>query len=90
MFTGTTRWVAVITEGLINYFNLDTVTPFWGRLAAGLRRFPLGVYLSDNYPLYTNMPFHRTLKPWAACWARCRAARWRSTSAPTPTPSAIS
>ena len=32
------RPVAVITEGLINYFSLDTVTPFWGRLAAGLRR----------------------------------------------------
>ncbi|HAJ42199.1 MAG TPA: methyltransferase, partial [Alcanivorax sp.] len=25
------RPVAVITEGLINYFSLDTVTPFWGR-----------------------------------------------------------
>ena len=56
------RPVAVITEGLINYFSLDTVTPFWGRLAAGLRRFPRGVYLSDNYPLYANMRFHRTLK----------------------------
>ena len=54
--------MAVITEGLINYFSLDTVTPFWGRLAAGLRRFPRGVYLSDNYPLYANMRFHRTLK----------------------------
>ena len=57
-----TRPVAVITEGLINYFDLATISPFWARLARALKAFPRGVYLTDNYPLYANMRFHRTLK----------------------------
>ena len=56
------RPVVVITEGLINYFSLAGISPFWRRLAAGLKAFPAGVYLCDNYPLYANMRFHRTLK----------------------------
>lgn len=38
---------AVITEGLLNYLPADAVTGLWARIAAGLRRFPAGVYLSD-------------------------------------------
>ncbi|WP_101676006.1 class I SAM-dependent methyltransferase [Alloalcanivorax mobilis] len=57
-----TRPVVVITEGLINYFSLATLAPFWRRLAEGLRAFPKGIYLCDNYPLYANMRFQRTLK----------------------------
>ena len=42
-----TRGTAVITEGLINYFERDVVLGMWQRFAAALRRFPRGVYLSD-------------------------------------------
>jgi O-methyltransferase involved in polyketide biosynthesis len=41
------RGTAIITEGLINYFDHDTVTAMWARFARALRRFPRGVYLSD-------------------------------------------
>ena len=57
-----TRPVAVVTEGLINYFDLAAISPFWQRLASALKGFPLGVYLTDNYPQYANMRFQRTLK----------------------------
>ena len=39
--------VAVITEGLINYFDTDTVRGLWGRLARGMAAFPQGRYLAD-------------------------------------------
>jgi O-methyltransferase involved in polyketide biosynthesis len=42
-----TRGTAIITEGLINYFDRATVLAMWGRFARALARFPRGVYLSD-------------------------------------------
>ncbi len=39
--------VAVITEGLINYFDTPTVRGLWSRLASGLAAFPQGLYLTD-------------------------------------------
>jgi O-methyltransferase involved in polyketide biosynthesis len=42
-----TRGIAVITEGLVNYFERDVVLALWQRIAAALRRFPRSVYLSD-------------------------------------------
>lgn len=41
------RGVAVVTEGLLNYFATDQVMQLWSRLAEELRGFPAGVYLSD-------------------------------------------
>jgi O-methyltransferase involved in polyketide biosynthesis len=41
------RGTAIITEGLINYFDTPTVLGMWRRFAAALRRFPTGLYLSD-------------------------------------------
>lgn len=52
----------VITEGLVNYFSLDSIRPFWARLQALLSQFPAGIYLTDNYPLFHDHPFHRTMK----------------------------
>lgn len=43
----TTRGTAILTEGLVNYFERDTVIAMWRRFAAALRRFPHGLYLSD-------------------------------------------
>ncbi len=52
----------VITEGLVNYFDLPTITSFWMRLRRSLAGFPLGIYLTDNYPLGPGQPFARTLR----------------------------
>lgn len=41
------RGTAIITEGLINYFDRDTVVGIWRRFARALARFPHGLYLSD-------------------------------------------
>lgn len=43
--------VLVITEGLVNYFPLATITPVWQQLAHTLQQYPAGYYLSDNYLL---------------------------------------
>jgi O-methyltransferase involved in polyketide biosynthesis len=42
-----TRGTAVITEGLLNYLPPDAVRGLWSRVAAGLARFPAGLYVSD-------------------------------------------
>jgi O-methyltransferase involved in polyketide biosynthesis len=39
--------VAVVTEGLLNYFPTDRVELLWARIAGALGRFPAGLYLSD-------------------------------------------
>jgi len=41
------KGTAIVTEGLINYFERDIVLGMWRRFAAALRRFPRGRYLSD-------------------------------------------
>jgi len=41
------RGTAIITEGLINYFDRETVQGMWRRFATALARFPRGLYLSD-------------------------------------------
>src|SRR5262249_18129288 len=42
-----TRGTAIITEGLVNYFERDIVLGIWTRFAAALAKFPVGLYLSD-------------------------------------------
>lgn len=44
------RPLVIITEGLVNYFELAMISPVWQRIATLLRRFPLGIYLTDVYP----------------------------------------
>jgi len=41
------RGTAIITEGLINYFDRDTVVGIWRRFHHALARFPSGTYFSD-------------------------------------------
>ena len=42
-----TRGTAIITEGLINYFDRANVAAMWRRFARALAKFPRGLYLSD-------------------------------------------
>ena len=39
--------LAIVTEGLLNYFDTAAVLGMWRRFATSLRRFPSGLYLSD-------------------------------------------
>ena len=41
------RGTAIITEGLVNYFETPTMVAMWRRIGAALRRFQRGVYFSD-------------------------------------------
>ena len=38
---------AIITEGLVNYFDRPTLLGMWRRFGGALRRFPSSLYLSD-------------------------------------------
>ena len=46
----TTKPLVVITEGLVNYFDLPTISGVWQRMATELQVFPQGLYLTDVYP----------------------------------------
>ncbi len=41
------RGTAIITEGLVNYFDTEAMLGMWRRFAGALRRFPRNLYLSD-------------------------------------------
>lgn len=47
--------LAIITEGLINYFPTDAVLGMWARFASTLKRFPNGLYLSDMHLASDNL-----------------------------------
>jgi O-methyltransferase involved in polyketide biosynthesis len=53
------RKTLVITEGLVNYFDLPTIRGFWQRLATVLRGFPAGYYVTDLYPDFKWHPVTR-------------------------------
>lgn len=42
-----TQGLAIITEGLLNYFDSASVTSMWARFAQTLSKFPHGLYFSD-------------------------------------------
>jgi O-methyltransferase involved in polyketide biosynthesis len=41
------KGTAIVTEGLLNYFDTSTVLGMWSRFGQVLARFPHGMYLSD-------------------------------------------
>lgn len=48
------RGLAIITEGLLNYFPTEAVRGMWARFAQTLQRFPEGMYLSDLHLAVDN------------------------------------
>lgn len=56
------RPVAVITEGLVNYFQRPVIEDFWRRLAAALRLFPEATYLTELYPDLREHPRYRQIR----------------------------
>jgi len=51
------RGTAIITEGLINYFDRPTVLSMWRRFTQFLNAFPNGKYLSDIHVSAENQQF---------------------------------
>lgn len=52
----------VISEGLVNYFPLETIREVWSRIAKSLKTFEAGYYLTDLYPDAKQHPSYRYLK----------------------------
>src|SRR5258708_37579218 len=57
------RGIAIVTEGLINYFDRATTEAMWRRVATALARLPRGLFVSDlilrdnnSRPLSTTFP----------------------------------
>ncbi|PID41636.1 MAG: hypothetical protein CSB48_13975 [Proteobacteria bacterium] len=58
------RNTLVITEGLVNYFQLDTIETFWRRLHQLLAVYPAGFYLFEIWPelaIYRKKILYRSL-----------------------------
>lgn len=53
----------VITEGLINYFSREAITPFWQTLAKEGQKFPDLWYLADCYPLSPDNKLSKLINP---------------------------
>ena len=54
-----TRGTAIITEGLLNYFDPVAVAKMWRRFAGALARFPHGLYLADLHLAEAAGPVER-------------------------------
>ena len=51
----------VITEGLINYFSKEAITPFWQTLATIGKDYPQLKYFADCYPVARNSSLYRKI-----------------------------
>lgn len=47
MMLNSKQGLAIVTEGLLNYFDKGSVLALWARIAKTLNQFPAGLYLSD-------------------------------------------
>jgi O-methyltransferase involved in polyketide biosynthesis len=67
------RGLAVITEGLLVYFDRETVTGLWARIASTLRGFANGLYLADLRLASDNSGFaERAFLPLLSAFVRGR------------------
>lgn len=49
----------IVTEGLVNYFDLATIKTVWSQMAEGLKQFPKGYYVTDLYPDFVHHPSYK-------------------------------
>ncbi len=54
----------IISEGLVNYFELPVIRSVWQRLAQQLSAVPFGAYITDLYPDLQEHPSYRYVQ-WA-------------------------
>jgi O-methyltransferase involved in polyketide biosynthesis len=52
----------IITEGLVNYFDLATIRKVWWRMATALKGFPQARYITEVYPKLAQHPSYKYVK----------------------------
>lgn len=52
----------IISEGLVNYFELAVIKTVWHRIACALGNFPAGYYITDLYPDLVEHPSYKYAK----------------------------
>jgi|TARA_R110001583_G_scaffold68008_1_gene194009 O-methyltransferase involved in polyketide biosynthesis len=58
----TTKKTLIITEGLVNYFDLPTIRKTWARMAVALKPFPQARYITEVYPKLEQHPSYKYVK----------------------------
>lgn len=57
-----TKKTLIITEGLVNYFDLPTIRKVWARMAVALKQFPQARYVTEVYPKLEQHPSYKYVK----------------------------
>lgn len=57
-----TKKTLIITEGLVNYFDLPTIRKVWARMAVALQQFPQARYITEVYPKLEQHPSYKYVK----------------------------
>ncbi len=52
----------IITEGLVNYFDLPTIRKVWARMAIAMKGFPQARYITEVYPKLEQHPSYKYVK----------------------------
>ena len=52
----------IITEGLVNYFDLATIRKVWSRMASAMKSFPQARYVTEVYPKLEQHPSYKYVK----------------------------
>lgn len=52
----------IITEGLVNYFDLGTIRSVWSRMSVALKGFPQARYITEVYPKLEKHPSYKYVK----------------------------
>lgn len=58
----TNKPLMIVSEGLINYFNLDLLGRLSQRLSEQLDKFPHGIWLTENYPYSDKASYNALVK----------------------------
>lgn len=62
-----TQPTIIITEGLVNYFPLDTIETVWKKISTLAKVFPKAWYMTDLIPKFENSPSYKYIR--AGKWA---------------------
>ncbi len=54
-----TKKTLIITEGLVNYFDLPTIRKVWTRMAIAMKAFPQSRYITEVYPKLEQHPSYK-------------------------------
>lgn len=57
-----TKKTLIITEGLVNYFDLPTIRKVWARMAVAMKGFPQARYITEVYPRLEEHPSYKYVK----------------------------